>query len=94
MSLLARPFSVLCSGAAVLSLALAASASAYEPIATANLVTNTKNGRNEMPALDKKGQVIVFVFSRQQGVEGGFHLQHFACSFNVNRRPYIFIGFS
>jgi len=61
MSLLARPFSVLCSGAAVLSLALAASASAYEPIATANLVTNTKNGRNEMPALDKKGQVIVFV---------------------------------
>ncbi len=61
MSSLARPWSLLSAGAAILSLAVAVPASAYTPIATANIVTNTKNGRNEMPALDKKGQVAVFV---------------------------------
>lgn len=61
MSSLARPFSFLFAGAAVLSLTLAGSASAYEPIATAKQVTNTKNNNNLHPTLDKKAQVMVFV---------------------------------
>lgn len=58
---LARPFPLLSLGAAVLSLVATAPAAAYVPIATADQVTNTKNGRNEMAALDKKGQTMVFV---------------------------------
>ena len=48
-------------GTALLSAASVAPASAFDFFATANLVTNTKNRRNEMPTLDKKGQVLVFV---------------------------------
>lgn len=56
-----RPFRSLLIGAIVSSFLPASLASAYVPIATANLVTNTKGGRNEMPSVDKKGGVVVFV---------------------------------
>ncbi|MBM4265825.1 MAG: hypothetical protein FJ144_04315 [Deltaproteobacteria bacterium] len=55
----ARAF--LLSGAGLLCLAVAQPAEAFVPIATANQVTNTKNGRNESPAVDTAGRVVVFV---------------------------------
>ncbi|MDG2308401.1 MAG: hypothetical protein P8R42_27805 [Candidatus Binatia bacterium] len=61
MSSILRPFPLLFTGVGVLSLIVTGSALGYVKIATAKLVTNTKNGSNEMVALDKKGQVAVFV---------------------------------
>lgn len=60
MSRPARPFALLLFGGALLSLVAARAASAFIPIASAGQVTNTKNGRNENPTIDKSGKIVVF----------------------------------
>ncbi len=48
-------------GMVSLSLVVADAARAFVPVATAHRVTNTKNGRNEQPTLDRRGYNVVFV---------------------------------
>lgn len=61
MPSLVRSSSFLLTGTVVFSLAIVGPVGAYESVATAKQVTNTRNQNNMHPALDKKAQMMVFV---------------------------------